>query len=422
MKKIFCALAFFALPVLADEPPPVIRNPSIVALVAEAEKFIAKEMPEPIYKGSGKKRVLIGKESLRATLSPSGALRLIRLNLIQTQKGVVVRTKNGTRKKTKNVFELASVATPFCSAEKLGSGTGVSANYRIICDGREEIVLAGRELLTDGRPPWEATLYVPYSDALATNEVVMLGEFYFREQIVRAAESLRKKEVSSRAISGRLVADIFPEEMLFRLALIEHIDHSEYKEYGSRYMMRKVLTQLGTNGSDAFIYAKSKDAGALCLMQIMPSTYNDKTKKNKNGKVVVVGKGIRSTYPEAKLPLSAVMASCSGHSQAIEVAYLVLDEKLSYMPDSFQKKFLANPGNYGLYLAAAYNGGQKNAYGLYLAEEKKGLGLSGVLKNLFERLGIKKERRSLSKILREETWVYLKKYFELSNIPNANGE
>ena len=60
---------------------------------------------------------------------------------------------------------------------------------------------------------------------------------------------------------------------------------------------------------------------------------------------------------------------------------------------------------------------------IYLAEEKRGLGIFEVLKNLFERLDInnKKERKNLGKILREETWVFIKKYFELSNIPDANG-
>ncbi len=403
MKKIFCALAFLALPVLADEASPVMRNPSIFGLVTEAKEFIAKETPEPIYKGSGKKRVLIGRESLRVTLSPGGTLRLVRLSLVQTQKIVVVKTKKGSRKRTVTASELVMVAPPVCSAEKIGGG-GVNANYRITCDGREEVVLAGRELQTEGKPPWKTTLYVPYSDALATNEVVSLGEIYLRDQVSRAEESLRKKKVPSLAISNKLVAEIIPEAMPYLLALIEHVDHDEFKAHGAAYMMRKVLTQLGTNGPDAFLYARSR-TGALCLMQIQPSTYKD----------------IQRSYKAAKLPKSAVVGSCSSHEQAIEVAYLVLDSKLSAMPVSFQKKFLEYPASYGLYLAAAYNGGQGRAAGLYQAEDKKGLGLLAVLGNIFERLGIKKERKNLSKILREETWVFIKKYFELSNIPDANG-
>lgn len=403
MKRFLLVFAFLWPPVLADETPPAMRNPSIPGLVTEAKEFIAKETPEPIYKGSGKKRVLIGKESLRVTLSPSGALRVVRLSLVQTQKIVVVKTKKGPRKRTVTASELVMVAPPICSAEKIGGG-GVNANYRITCDGREEIVLAGRELQTEGKPPWKTTLYVPYSDALATNEVVALGEIYLRDQVSRAAESLRKKKVPSLAISNKLIAGIIPEIMPYLLALIEHIDHDEFRERGAVYMMRKVLTQLGTNGPDTFLYARSR-TGALCLMQIQPSTYKD----------------IQRAYKTAKLPKSAVAGSCSTHEQAIEVAYLVLDSKLAAMPASFQKKFLEDPASYGLYLAAAYNGGQGRAAGLYLAEEKRDLGVVGILGNLLERLGIKKQRRDLLKILREETWVFIKKYFELSTIPDANG-
>ncbi|MDO8504229.1 MAG: hypothetical protein Q7S36_00040 [Candidatus Liptonbacteria bacterium] len=404
MKIFLLVFAFLGLPVLADESPPLMRNPSIPALVAEAKEFIAKETPEAIYKGSGKKRVLVGKESLRVTLSPSGALRVVRLNLIQAQKIIIVKTKKGFRKKTIQVFELASAFPPACIAEKLG-GTGVNTNYRITCDGREEMVLAGRELITEGKPPWKTTLYVPYSDALATNETVSLGEMYLRDQISKAAENLRRKKVLSLAIPDKLVADIIPEAIPFLLALIEHIDHDEFKEHGAVYMMRKVLTQLGTNGPDTFIYARSR-TGALCLMQIQPSTY----------------RGIQATYRKAKLPKSAVVGSCVSHELAIEVAYLVLDSKLADMPASFQGKFLADPGSFGLYLAAAYNGGQKRASDLYLAEEGRQLGLLDVLKNLFAPLAQKKEKTGFNLILREETWIFIKKYFELSNISDANEE
>lgn len=404
MKKVFAVLLLLFGGALLAESPPVVRDPSISGLVNEAKGFIAKETPEPIYKRWGKSNVLVGKESLRVTLSPSGEMRLVRLNLVQMQKIILAKTKKGFRKKAITNLELASVAPLNCSAEKIGGG-GVNANYRITCDGAEEIVLAGKELMAEGKVPWKTTLYVPYSDSLATNEAVLLGDMYLRDQISKAAESLRKKKVRSLAFSEKLVADILPEEILFRLALIEHIDHNEFKERGAHYMMRKVLTQLGTNGPDAFLYARSR-TGALCLMQIQPSTYGD----------------IQRVYKTAKLPVSAFAGSCSNHPQAIEVAYLVLDSKLASMPLDFQSKFLADPENFGMYLAAAYNGGQGRAAGLYRAEEHNSLGVLEVLKNLFERLGIKKERKNLGRILREETWIFIKKYFELSNIPDANGE
>ncbi len=398
-------LPFFIGATLLAEAPLTTKDASIPALVAEAKVFLAKENPEPIYRGAGKKRVLIGKETLRVTISPSGKLRLVRLSFLNKQKIVFVKTKNGRRKRTIVVTELASVFPPECSAEKIGGG-GVNANYRITCDAVEEIVLAGKELSTDGKPPWKRAVYVPYSDALATNDVVSLGDAHLRHEISIAVEELRRKKVYSLAVPKKLVVDIIPEEIPYLLGLIEHIDHAEYKEHGPYYMMRKVLTQLGVNGSDTFLYSKSRGAGALCLMQIMPSTYRE----------------IRRLYVGAKLPASAVVGSCSGHSLAIQVAYLVLDSKLKDMPSSFQKKFQDDPRGFGFYLAAAYNGGQARASGLYLAEQNKNLGVLEVIGNLFERLAEKKEKRVLGRILREETWIFVKKYFELSNIPDANGE
>ena len=398
-------LPLFLGATLLAESPPVMRDTSTPALIAEAKVFLAKENPEPIYKGTGKKRVLIGKETLRVTISPSGKLRLVRLSFLHKQRIVFVKTKNGKRKRTITVTELASVFPPECSAEKIGGG-GVNANYRIACDAVEEIVLAGKELLTDGKPPWRSVVYIPYSDALATNDVVLLGDAHLRREIGIAVAELRRKKVYSLAVPKKLVVDVIPEEIPYLLGLIEHIDHNEYKERGPYYMMRKVLTQLGVNGPDTFLYSKSKGAGALCLMQIMPSTYRE----------------IRRLYAGAKLPTSAVIGSCSEHSLAIQVAYLVLDSKLKDMPTSFQKKFQDDPRGYGFYLAAAYNGGQARASGLYLAEQNKNLGVLDVIGNLFERLAEKKEKRALGRILREETWVFVKKYFELSNIPDANGE
>jgi hypothetical protein len=371
----------------------------VPALVARAKEIASQEKPQPIYRTGGKKKILVGKESVRVTLTPSGEFRVVRLNLSKKQSVIFA---GGKRRKTSVYYELYSVSTPGCAAEKIGGG-GPNANYRIVCDGNEEPVLAGAELLMGDGGPSGTAVYVPYSDPLAVDEVVSMGDAYIRMQVRAASESLRRKKVLSAAFPEQLVADIFQEEMLFRLALIEHIDHSEFRDCGPRYVMRKVLTQLGLNGPDTFRYSRSR-TGALCLMQIQPSTYRE----------------IYRAYKGARLPPSAEAGSCSDHALAVEVAYLVLDSKLAKMPVPFRGKFIADRERYGLYLAAAYNGGESRATRLYFAEEKQP-GFLHALQNIFDHLAVRAERKRLGLVLREETWIFLKKYFELSNIPDANG-
>lgn len=397
-----------AMPVFGDEPPPAAKpTPSIFELTEKAKEALVSEAPVPLYRSAkGKQKVLIGKEVLRITLRPDGSFRLVRIDVLFTDQ----RDARGMK-----IYSVVSSVEPAeCSAERV-SGGGVNANYRIVCGGSPELVLAGKDILLDSRGREAKTLdgrsqaiYIPYSDDLARPEIIEAGKLYIHGQISRAAEELRRDKVYSRAIPGKLVADIFSEEILFRLSLIEHIDHAEFEEKGAEYSAAKVLTQFGLNRGDTFEYAVSW-TGALCLMQIMPSTYSDK--KDKKGRVI--SKGIRSSYPEANLPLSAREGACGSHVSGIKTAYLVLDSKLSAMPAEFKYLLLKDPETYGIYLAAAYNGGEKRSRALFAKTQSPTFRLQEVISNLFERWGIKKERQKLT-VLRKETWIFIKKYFEVA--------
>lgn len=394
MKKIF-AVIFLALmgAISADESPPIM--PTIWEKISRAKESLRGETPKPIYSIQRGKKVLIGKESLRVTECPDGTMRVVRIKLLFVKRG------------KKGDTAVQSVIPESCAAERV-SGGGVNANYRILCDGKEETVFAGKDLDSSGKeienPAGESECYVPYSDALAQPEVIEAGRIRLKSQISLAAQELRVGKVYSRCVPGKLIADIFPEKMLYTLALIEHIDHDEYRDRGPEYSEKKALAQIGLNGPEAFYYSKSKirgtTVGALCLMQIVPSTY----------------KGVRASYREAKLPASAQEGSCGSHISAIKTAYLVLDSKLSAMQPEFERLFEKDPETYGVYLAVAYNGGEGRARKLFAKTRSPGFELKEVIDGLFRTLGIKKERKKLS-VLRQETWIYIKKYFELSNIP-----
>ncbi|TSC60162.1 MAG: hypothetical protein LiPW15_40 [Parcubacteria group bacterium LiPW_15] len=385
--------------------------------IAKAKEVLRIEEPKPIYASRKGKATLVGKESLRALERPDGTFHVVRIRLLFVRRGKNIDTA------------VQSVYPEFCAAERINGG-GVNASYRVLCDGVEETVFAGKDLNSRGKeitgPDGKPECYVPYSDALATPEVVEAGRAYLKKQISLAANELRAQRVHSRGIPGKLVADVFQEKMLYDLAVIEHVDHKEFYDESTgklpeNYTQEKVLAQLSLNGPEAFFYSKSKirgtTAGALCLMQIMPSTYNDR-KEKRTGKI---RKGIRSSYPEARLPLSAQEGSCGSHASAIKTAYLVLDSKLSAMQPEFKRLFAEDPETYGVYLAVAYNGGEVRARNLFAKTRNPAFKLKEILNDLFRTLGLKKERQKLS-VLRQETWIYIKKYFELSNIPDANGE
>ncbi len=399
MKRAIAMLTVAVLCVFVFAQNVFAGDKSISVLVLEAKEMLKDEHPEPIFKivnsKRGNKRYFVGKETLRVVTDSDGALMVVRINMAYSP---VIKKKKVIAK-----YQIGAVHPDGCVAEKIGGG-GVNVNYRITCGGKDMLVLAGKDISVgqngelvpmygDAEP-----VYVPYSDALAKNEVIDAGRDYIKSQIAKAEEELRTQRVYSRATPGKLVADVFDGEILFRLSIIEHIDHEEFIANGVEYSVKKVLTQFGLNREDTFKYAVSH-AGALCLMQIMPSTYA----------------GIRKQYPEAKLPVSAKECSCGSHVGAIKAAYLVLDSKLGAMPDDFKRKFPDNAETYGIYLAAAYNGGQARATSLYRKSGRASFVLGEFIGNLFARFGLRKDREDL-RVLRKETWIFIKKYSEVAEM------
>ncbi|OGZ96276.1 MAG: hypothetical protein A3I44_02695 [Candidatus Sungbacteria bacterium RIFCSPLOWO2_02_FULL_51_17] len=332
-----------------------------------------------------------GKEVALATLTTSDTVRIVHLTAPISRPG------------TGGEYPITNVRPASCSARRIGGG-GVNTNFEVICDGAKEIVLAALHPLVDERnrhavlQAGRAT-YVPYSDEIAAPVVLMDGQSYVEGEIERAVVELQRDRVFSRAVPGKLVADIFSRDMVFRLGLIEHIDHEEFRRRGPEYTGNKALTLFGTNRERAYQYSTSS-AGALCLMQIMPSTYIP----------------VRNTYGEARMPAKPFDGSCGAHKDAIKMAYLVLDSKLTLMPDSYKKKFLAHPEAYGVFLAVAYNGGERRARDLYqqIGRER----LFEIMENFFSQFD---PREREFRVMREETWVYLKKYIEIAKHFSGGG-
>lgn len=299
-----------------------------------------------------------------------------------------------------------------CSVAKIGTAIGVGEQFSIDCGDGQEIILATLRAAVPNEPKasekaisaeFKRVIYSAYYDNLVSPDVVASGRDYIEIPIAEARDELTRLGVKSRAFPEMLITEVFSEsKRLIYLAVIEHIDHDEFKVKGPIYTGEKVFVQLALNREDTFKYSKStvkdkkgrKLEGALCLMQIWPPTYRD----------------MRRAYPEVKLPLSAEDGACSSHRGAIIVAHLVLDDKLKKMPRDFREKFLEDPDTYFIYLAAAYNGGEKRARALYASMKPEKL--DDVLEGFYSvfRPG-KGNFRTMRGV---ETWIFIKKFMEVS--------
>lgn len=341
-----------------------------------------------LKKGKQKRRVskevamVISKEILLAVLDSAEVIRIVRLEIVPA------------RVEPRRLLNIRKVTPENCSVEKAGGG-GVNTNFKVVCGGEERRVVASAHVIFDDTKTVKRIgntarkiIYTPYADEFIVPGTVLLGRLYIESQIKDAEKELKHLAVRSRAVPDRLVAAIFSGELLFNLSLIEHIDHDEFAARGAVYTGEKVLVQFALNQEDTFRYATSS-AGALCLMQIMPSTYRE----------------IRQQYPQAKLSASPERGSCE-HQESIRAAYLVLDSKLARMPTGLQQAFLQDPEKYGIFLAAAYNGGSDRAAEWYqkFGPER----LAKILKDSFlESIPSKKGPK--------ETWFFIKKYMEIAN-------
>ncbi len=375
--------------------------PRLLNFVKEAQILLHKETPKLIY--SGKK--VIGRDVPVALWDPTnGKVVVIRLQVMLEQK-----IWNAKEKKHVLITNVIGIEPDSFEARKAG-GNGINTTFEISKNGTDFYFLGWHYIKDDAS---EKMVYTPYADFLATADAVKEGRKYLNRKISEALAELKKLGVRSRAYPNKLVADLPFERVLFNLALIEHMDHEEYERYGAAYMWKKVLTQFALNKENTFSYATSH-VGALGLMQIMPFTYRGSCGKyNKKGKCLKYNSGILQLYPSAKLPLNP-QSSSESHVLALKVAALVLDDKLTYMSEEFRRRFLREPERFGFVPAAAYNGGHKRAIDLYKKVNQPRL--EEILSDLFSFFTSRRKEFREYRILRRETWIFIKKYIEIDEL------
>ena len=230
---------------------------------------------------------------------------------------------------------------------------GVNSHYHVNApDGY--ITLAMKTNVRGATPPYgpTAVVYVPYSDNLHTREIMHAGIEYLHAMVGRAGDRLDERNVRSMIDPDRKVTETVPVKILVTLLIIEHIDPDVFDAKGVEHVVGKVLVTLGTNRTDAFRYAVS-GARARGLAQFIPSTYAI----------------TRLRYPRAALPISFV-TGMTDHEFAVMAQYCLADWSQTKLPVSVLRRLNASERQekLGMFLAAAYNGGEDRAARAYLAD------------------------------------------------------
>lgn len=231
-------------------------------------------------------------------------------------------------------------------------------------------------------------IYVPYSEALQTPELVQTGKDYIKEKVDAAFASLQANRVQSRSVPGQLVSDIVNKDFLKNIIVVEHVDPTAFTIASDegKSLTDRVLVIIGTNRENAYAYTGSP-AGANGIAQFISPTY----------------KTMRLTYPNAKL-ITDFMLGTATHDNALKAMALFFDAYKREITDKVtRKKILAQLGGVSEeMMSMAYNGGPNrvvralNTYG------------SNWLSSQFT--------ASLTKVFRPETLGYITKFQSIRDL------
>ncbi|MBI2875838.1 MAG: transglycosylase SLT domain-containing protein [Candidatus Tectomicrobia bacterium] len=219
-----------------------------------------------------------------------------------------------------------------------GRPSGVGTRF-IVKYPQNYIVLATKSAVKMGQNGTQEVVNTPYSQNLDLPGIRRVGLNYLTSVIKEAKGELRRRRVYSRAIPGKLVADIIPVRVAVVIGIDEHIDHYRFLTESPGALIREVKVILGANKSHAYRWSVSS-AGARGLWQVMPGTYRD----------------MRRLYPRARLN-SSFISGMNDHKNAAMAALCLLDFSLAQLRSNHLNSLKRNPRTLGRYLAAAYNCG-----------------------------------------------------------------
>ncbi|TSC91971.1 MAG: hypothetical protein CEN90_86 [Parcubacteria group bacterium Licking1014_17] len=237
-------------------------------------------------------------------------------------------------------------------------------------------------LIDDKTNDRQDIVYVPYSESLQTKEMIKAGKRYLTNTVERAMDDLEQRKVVSKAEPDKLVTKVFDKNFIKSIALVEHIDPSEFylADDGGKELVERVLTIIGANKNLAYKYSGSP-AGAYGMAQFIEPTYD----------------AIANAYPEAGL-IKDFRQGMADHVNAIKAMYLYFDIHKKEIDVQIAEKGLTDKkGIEEEMLAATYNGGPGN-----VLESVRQFGFSWISKQ--------SELSPSKSIMKDETLTYVKKF------------
>lgn len=198
----------------------------------------------------------------------------------------------------------------------------------------------------------EYRTYSPYTFAAHRPELVAAGDTYLREQIAWAINDLRERGVQSQSVPGTLVADQFPPEWIYRLALNEHMDFGEFNvsDEWRQWSAERVLVLLALNRERTNIY-NCNFAGACGLYQ-----FTDGSRTRRGRRLTGTYTRVVRRYPDAGLNPD-FLDGANDHRNIIKAAILHHDMIQEEHVKAFGLKTVLESQYRELALGVGYNGG-----------------------------------------------------------------
>lgn len=238
--------------------------------------------------------------------------------------------------------------------QRIGPAKGVNTTYLIhVREPRGRWVGQGHAILawkvplrTGGR--WVDATYTPYAPALHRPEIARHGQDALRGVVGQARARLDRGSVRSKLEPRRLVTGVVPASTTRVIAVVEKIDHAEFRgcmvirdarrrSACVRRLAEVPAVVLALNGSSAYRYAVS-GAAARGFMQFTCGSWEM----------------VRRAYPRARLLPCAIGSRIQ--TESVVASILLNDYNLTLLDAAHARRLRRSPEGLTLYSAAAYNG------------------------------------------------------------------
>ncbi|MBI5465794.1 MAG: transglycosylase SLT domain-containing protein [Candidatus Kerfeldbacteria bacterium] len=185
----------------------------------------------------------------------------------------------------------------------------------------------------------ENVAYVPYSDFLATPEIVQAGADYLNANVQAVYDELRNLGVRSRAFPNLPLAQAIEPNLIKAIIAIEHVNAATLLNGNLEKYLKIFYVILASNQNQAYAYARSS-ASARGLAQFIPTTYQRLVKAR----------------PDLSLHKNFDQGMTDPYN-AIKAELALLDSNLTLLPKATRQQHEGDERTIGAYLAAIYNGG-----------------------------------------------------------------